>query len=54
MNDEEANQRVIEELKKQTDELHSVGANVTIVTWIIGTAAGMVALEFLHQRYHWF
>jgi hypothetical protein len=54
MNDEEANQRIIKELEKQTEELHSIGANVSIVTWIIGTATVMIVLEFIHQQYHWF
>lgn len=46
--------KILKALQEQTEELRSIGANVAVVSWIIGTAAVMVVLEFIHQQYHWF
>lgn len=51
---EETSNNILKQLEEQTTELHSMGVNVAIVTAIIGTAAMMLLLEFIHQQYHWF
>lgn len=45
--------KILKELENQTEELRSIGANITIVAWIISFAAILAVLAFIKQA-NWF